>query len=1128
MRVLRGTLTFVLGMVIGIILFVLAIGGAVYMIGTSVTVGELQSKFTDDEIISSDSAVYNKSVWDTVMQMVDDIKLLDTLSMKGLYDTYGISLLKGLGDIDFTSKEFYDMPVKEVLDDMSIVFDAFTLNDIGSITGIEFPDLPIIQDNLDTGIKTALENIMGSIDDNLTVRDISNKFGIDIGVEANKIIESLQDAPLSTFGDVLNAMRLDTLMNSDTDTFLNYGANKIYIKLGENGVYEQVNDLSDTDVKIGVETYISGAIDSDEDGTCDTLIQKELRYVKKVSVNEETGEEETTYVVDNSCYAEDFDIENNEKTFYRHVLYALNDGTRDVNAEDADFYMLSYANRIASFDGADYTLVEKGFFSLNDLFTSDHQSLGSQIAVGKTNIDFKTEYAELYLKDTDGNFSANVIEHYAVIENPIDKDSRLEECKASESEMIRVHIGTSSQVLQLVAHMTVAELQDADDILDSIKISDVVDTDAEDCSRILKAIADCKLNEVNDRVNELSIAQMMDINFDKYEKDENGKFVLAHELDEENNPVYVEYDDTNVNCAEFERFNLAGDEYVKAEDDGKYMYAYYFTPYNPAVHDALGYNRYSIVTTTASEEEAEEENEPSSKVLQRLAYMKIDGFAEAFSALTLGETMDIDIDLLSPANDDTLGTQYYYDSENSLYMRITDANKDEHATDTKYYISVGGDDSSVLKRLAYVKIDNMSAAMDKIMKDMLLSELVDIYDDYAVEEGAFDNSTYDESVNRFFIEGSENEYVYALADKGNYCKGNWQMVAYTEEELEAIKTAESHLFFVYEQISPDDFATLSLTYNVFYKGEKTIDDISETVYENNLPLCTYDKMKNNAEHIYKRVETGLTENAISYSKYNDNDIYVLINGAYVKYNPDNLAHANQDNYYHKEDGECFIPTSHASILNEDGSVDSPFKTDDPYYYAKHQSEKVYFKADNGKYVFVNGEYVQYDAQLHADKERYEVKYGYIAKINEVYLHNTDNDTYTTCKIDQSILTKVNLIREKSQAVLRMLEEKQVTIDGINGAIQTATISEIIEVQEGSLFAEFGNATLENLNDSVEGAIKDMSIGKLLEYTNITTIDPVVKNALKDVVLSDFFSSLKFDSLTGYIIVDMAKACGFNA
>lgn len=45
-------------MIIGIILFVLAIGGAVFVVGTSVTVGQLQQKITQEEIIAPDSALY--------------------------------------------------------------------------------------------------------------------------------------------------------------------------------------------------------------------------------------------------------------------------------------------------------------------------------------------------------------------------------------------------------------------------------------------------------------------------------------------------------------------------------------------------------------------------------------------------------------------------------------------------------------------------------------------------------------------------------------------------------------------------------------------------------------------------------------------------------------------------------------------------------------------------------------------------------------------------------------------------------------------------------------------------------------------------------------------------------------
>lgn len=46
-------------MVLGIILFVLAIGGAVFAIGSSMTVGQLQESLTPEEVIAKDSAIYS-------------------------------------------------------------------------------------------------------------------------------------------------------------------------------------------------------------------------------------------------------------------------------------------------------------------------------------------------------------------------------------------------------------------------------------------------------------------------------------------------------------------------------------------------------------------------------------------------------------------------------------------------------------------------------------------------------------------------------------------------------------------------------------------------------------------------------------------------------------------------------------------------------------------------------------------------------------------------------------------------------------------------------------------------------------------------------------------------------------
>ncbi len=1126
MRVLRGTLTFILGMIIGIILFVIAIGGAVYIVGTQVSVGELQGKFTEDEIISSDSQLYNKSIWETILQVVGDVKNLDALTMQGLYDTYGISIFKGFGDIDFTSKEFYDMPIKEVFDDMSVVIDSFTLQEIGSFANLEFPDLPIIQDNLEVGMKTAIENIMNSIDGNMTVRDISTKFGIDIGVEANKIIEALQDASLSSFGDVVNAMRLDKLMETDTDTFVLNGVNDVYVKLDTN-VYEKVSDTDLANAEYvpnkGVETFIYSASDSDGNGTCDTLIEKELRYVKKTVTDSETGVESTKYVVDNSCYSEDFTVENNEKEYYRHVLYAKNNGTYTVL--DPQYFVLSYANRIASIDGTSYTLVEKGFFPLNNIYTST-TSVGATINAGVASFNM-SDYTTLYIANKDGSASENLATHYQITDTTITKDSRLEESKSSNGDYIRVYKGESSEILQLVAYMTVAQLQEADDLLDSIKIGDVVDTDAEDCAKILKTLKDSKLSDVGNKVNNLTISQMIDIKHDRYTQNDNGKYVLTWEKDADNHTIYVDFDGDNVNNQYFTRYSYDGNNYT-TDNTGDYMPAYYFTLYNPALHEGL--TRFDLDTKNVVEN-------ASSKVLQRLAYFKLDSFSDSFNSLTLGEVMDIDIDILSPATGSETGATYYYDMVKSLYMRITDANKDSHNNDIKYYVSVEGKDASVLKRLAYVKVNDMSDAMDAIMKDMLLGELVDIYDDYAVEENtSFTLSDYNATTDRFFIEDTDGDgYVFAYNSEGKYTSGNWYMQAYTQEELDALKNTTSS--YSYVAVDSSNETTAFAGYNVYYKGTKN----GATVYENNIPLCIYqltsgatlENLGKNYNNLYTRTDSTNGENVTAYNTYTSNNMYVLINGAYIAYNPSNLAHANQT-YYKKIDGDCIIPISHASLLTNESTYESPF-TGETVLYSKHTCEDVYFKTtDKGAsdlYVYINGQYVSYDKTVHTDSELFVKKNGYVATINETYLTtgSSENPQYSSTSVitasGQNVIN-VTLIREKSHAVLRMLNKKQVTIDGINGAIQSATIADIMDLDESSLFYRFKDATLDNLNDTVEQELKDMSIGELLEFTNITEVNPTVKEALKDVLMTNFFKSLEY-SMTKGIYVNMSKACGFE-
>ena len=431
-------------MIIGIILFVLAIGGAVFVVGTSVTVGQLQQKITQEEIIAPDSALYGQTVLDAVKSLINDINGIDSLTLQTLYDHYGLAILKGLSGIDFTTKDFYTAPIKDILNDMSIVVNSFTLNDISGIAGVDFSSygLPILDENLQNNLQTALNNIMGSLNGDLSVRKIKDDFGIDIGTGDNKLIATIQDVSLSSFGEVVNAITLNRLLDVDTDSFVVKGENRVYKKID---IYQEVSkaELQNKNYSpaLGVETFIAGAIDTDGDGTTDKLVEKELRYVKKTSVAED-GTESEKYVVDNSCYADDFNDDENEKTFYRHVQYTLSTDVADMN----ELYIATYANRIATLDGGKYTLVQKEFTALKDI------AFASTPSVSGGNIDIQNVKYAL----EDGTYENSDV--FYITDSPITKDSMLrtlgEGETASGTAYLRTHKGTSATVLQIVAYMS--------------------------------------------------------------------------------------------------------------------------------------------------------------------------------------------------------------------------------------------------------------------------------------------------------------------------------------------------------------------------------------------------------------------------------------------------------------------------------------------------------------------------------------------------------------------------------------------------------------------------------------------------------------------------------------------------
>ncbi len=756
MKVLRGTLTFVLGMVIGIILFVLAIGGAVFVVGTSVTVGQLQSNFTQEGPIAADSDLYNQTILDAIKNVVADVQGFSSgsVSLQTLYQHYGIAILNGISGIDFTTKAFYTTPVKDILNDLSIVVNSFTLDDMSKLADINFSDfnLPILDDNLNNNVKGAIENIMGSLNGDLSVRKIKDNFGIDIGTADNKLIATLQDVPMSSFGSVVNAITLDKLLEVDSDSFIPKGDNLVYQKVDR---YEEISkaDLANANYSpaLGIETYIASAIDTDGDGTTDKLVEKELRYIKK-AVKGEDGTESEKYVVDNSCYSEGFSADENETTFYRHVEYVV---ATNASASPASLYILAYANRIATFDGATYTLVSKGFVPLTDIaFVTTPDVKGNKLDVQA--VKYKLE---------DGTYEES--ETFYIMDAEITKDSMLRtlddgEDAGDKTPYLRIHKGTSAQVLQIVSNMSVVELQNADNLLDQFTIGDVVDTTKPDTAKAIIALKDCKLSEIGTKINDLKIDEFIDVD------DASAPIMKALAKRE----CTLKDLDTVANKLTIgEVLDIKYDVYVEAAD-GAYVKCDVFVPYNSYAHgeSVQLYEKQADGTYSAVTSVAEGETAYVAVARYRLYNADSDGVATRYNvseqgatALALqqmarrGYTLE---EIGTKLNDMFFDELVRIESGDNVLMKSL-SKKDATLDNISEIVDT-------LKVDEVIEIDETSSRLMQSLKarDCLVTELGNISDQLTLAETT-DIAFYE------YTEAATGKYVKVVEDnKYVYCDGN--------------------------------------------------------------------------------------------------------------------------------------------------------------------------------------------------------------------------------------------------------------------------------------------------------------------------------------------------------------------
>lgn len=1108
-------LNFVIGMIVGMVLLVVAVVGAVFAAGSLVSVGQIENTLGTD-IFDDESDVNNKTILELVQSLIGDLQNMDGLTIEKLRTDYGLKIPTEISGIDITPLFGYSL--LEVPDHLGDVVNNMTLRDVGEFLDMDFeteyPDLRVLQDNLDEKVNVALDNVLSSIDDEkMTVYTIERDFGLSLG--ENNLITTLRHTPLSSFAAVMDNLPVGVVIDADSDLFVEKGAVRLYV-VTDDYIEVPAGELTSplADGTRVAETYIAGA---DENG----LVYREMRYVMN---------DDGTYEPDNSCYASSFDAEANTETYYRHIVYTAYDSSANYGA-DAVFAVKTFLNDYVSDGAGGFVLADGGFLTLDNILASEdgNYTLNAAVLDGTARVtDGSIDFADIpvfaSVTADDGTVSVLPAAEYGLDPKAVlDDNTRLDD---NFTGYLRVHAGTAEPPAQVIAGETISTIAGATDALTSLKLGEVLDID-ENSAKILQTLKDTPINKMSDALDTITLADATDIKMSTYTEDPDGSYVK-----------------------------------VSSEVGGTY-----YTLYNPSKPSHAGLTRYSK-TESAGE---------ASAALQRLAGVTIPNISAAFSGMVLGDALNVDVDRFAPASSLEKGETYFIFGENGYPVRVV-YGVDAVPANTEFFVrTYEGESNAVLKQLAYVKIDNVSEAMDGIIENTLLSDIIEVTEYTVAARSDAPSGSWLFEADAAYTETSGDKtsyYTFVYDGSGKYYMTDVAYLPATKGQKALFQDANNAtVTFSYE--SNAGFASVADL--IRDRGGNIYFSDGNGGYELNPALLAYyvaqsvspdtdaaDKALAALRATYSRVETADGDHTADIYTiaagtaygglyvYNEGSVdgTNVTFGGYVLYDADDPTHWGAELYFKYSDG--YYPAS-ADATADNGyirysySVDGGFYSDDNgayiklegreetgrgtlYYYSLIDSEykegyTVYSKrecdyiflenAESGGWVNVAGEWEEYDPDTHTDVEmRYDRVIGYIG-------NDAANDGGTEAGLAPLTDISVNVLDEKSPTILISLLERQVTIGSLNETIDTLTIGEMMEIEPGSLFDNelLSGATIETLSSRVNSLFSEMTIGTLLECANVS-VSAQLEYILRDIYITDFFGALVYEN--GMIVVDMEK------
>ena len=687
-------LTFILGLVVGVLLVGGTIAGVVYYAVAAVSVNDVEN-YTKQEFtfIDKDAEIRNKSILD-IYDMVKGGNIKET-TVSDAKRIFGIDIIKILENsleitVDDKSRETLGaLKVADVFkdDNLKVVLNCFTLGDVLKKTGIDtttgLASKPIVQEHISEPVIDGFNALLKSLEINeMTSAEMQYLLGVSFG--AGGVLDTVANVKIGDLNSAINDIKFeDVLPDFDRDFYAEWDKTGAVLYKKESGGEIKLKQLIEadgtseffkfvnTEAKDPAKTYYKlnreeGTIKVSDDGNWE-LIKELPDFNNRYDISGKRNRFGLAYVV----LVDDNQIKITKR-------YA----DRDCTVENEDgMYYFKYTKDAA---GTNYRYGAA-------IRTKIQDATGTEPA----------KYAEIiewrgYVETTKADyFEAEPWKTYGYSRDGKVTDEELTEYSSTDS-LVRyalMHVGKSEPVLKALADETLNTLDGA---IGDMKLGQVIEI-TDDSADILKKLKDSKISEIDKDVKNVKVGDIMKVvSVTTAEKATDGAYIALPALS-------------------------AGKEYkgtfITAKDGDKTVYLVKYK-------DGLAFtgDRYNI-TEKASNGVVVALSEKTIGELQTA------GIDDLVNAARLSDVMDVDGDVF--VSDSTADAKFILDldahGENGFFRLAA-------AGETAEYKRVyEGDGNAVVKKLSTIGVNNIAARMDDVVNSTLLKEVVEVKERYKLK-----------------------------------------------------------------------------------------------------------------------------------------------------------------------------------------------------------------------------------------------------------------------------------------------------------------------------------------------------------------------------------------------------------